>query len=252
MTKTAKPEITTAESALTGEELAMVLDCIGDTPTGRRNLALVLLMGDAGLRVSEALDLEPRDVVRKAGQITHVIIRNGKGSKTARQPLTSRAAVALAEWLEEREELGLGDGAVFCTISSGEATGHAAEGQQLEPGKRLNRHYVGQFVKRLGQKAGLGDRLHPHLLRHTAITNYLRANRDLELTRKFARHSNIRTTADIYAHLVQEDVDNGTARMEKALQPEPQGDGADVVKDLAAALATLTPEQRAALRAALD
>jgi len=242
-------EITGALDALTDEELDRVLQTCTDTPTGHRNLALILLMADSGLRIAEALALEPRDIVRQAGQITHVIIRQGKGGKTGRQPVTVRTAVALAQWEQERAGLGIGEYPIFCTISEGQATGHAAEGQQLEPGKRLQASYVRNAVKRLGRRAGLGDRLHPHLLRHTAITRYLRGTGNLELTRKFARHANIQTTAQIYSHLVQADVENGMAQMERteaAPASDPQGGLEALTAEQIAGMAGWTPEQIAA------
>lgn len=241
-------EITGAEDALTDEELDRVLSSYSKTPSGRRNLALILLMADSGLRIAEALALEPRDIVRQAGQITHVIIRQGKGGKVARQAVTGRTAVALAEWEQERAELGVSEYPIFCTISEGQAVGFADEGQELVRGKRLQPAYVRNMVKRVGRKVGLGNRLHPHLLRHTAITRYLRATGNLELTRKFARHANIQTTAQIYSHLVQADVENGLAEMERREQPEPaQTSGLESLSpEQIAGMAGWTPEQIAA------
>jgi site-specific recombinase XerC len=238
-------ERTTAVDALTEEELDGLLGTFTDTPTGKRNRALVLVMADAGLRVSEALGLETRDLLREAGQITHLAIRHGKGGKAAKQRVTTRTAAALAKWGEARAALGIGEGPMFCTVTTGAATGRSREGQRLVPGDRIATAYVREFVKKAGVKAALRMDVHPHLLRHTAITRYLRANKDLELTRKFARHADITTTARVYSHLVQEDVDRGVERLPGNGAPAP------TVPDLAAALAALTPEQKAALVAAL-
>ncbi len=201
----------TAQDALTEDELDQLLAQPNQRcPTGKRNLALLLVMADAGLRVSEATALTTKDLVVEGGQITHVRIRNGKGGKTAKQPLTLRAAAKLGTWLQERAELGIFQGPIFCTISKGKAAGYfAGEDDELQPGSMVSAPYVRQFVKRLGREAGIERGISPHTLRHTAITRYLRATGNLELTRKFARHANIQTTARIYSHLVQEDVDNG-------------------------------------------
>ena len=95
-----------------------------------------------------------------------------------------------------------------------------------------------------GVKAGLQMDVHPHLLRHTAIARCLRANHDLELTRKFARHADITTTARVYAHRVHEDVLAGIANL-------PCEQTAAPALDLAGVLAALTPEQKRALATAL-
>ena len=201
----------TAQDALTEEELDRLLAQPNPRcPTGKRNLALLLAMADGGLRVSEATALTTKDLVVEGGQITHVRIRNGKGGKAAKQPLTLRAAAKLGMWLQERVELGILQGPIFCTISRGRSAGHFAEGgEELQPGRAISTTYVRQLVKRLGKVAGVERDISPHTLRHTAITRYLRATGNLELTRKFARHANIQTTARIYSHLVQEDVDDG-------------------------------------------
>ncbi len=180
------------------------------TPTGSRNHAITVLMGDCGLRVSEVCALSEKDLVVEARQLKGVKIRNGKGGKSARATLTQRAAVSISRWMEHRARL-VKTSALFCTISRGQATGFG-DGD-LEPGRPVSDVYVRRMVKRQGLQAGLTG-LHPHLLRHTAITRYLRANRDLELTRKFARHSRVSTTSLIYSHLTDEDVVDGVRRME--------------------------------------
>jgi len=205
----------TAQDALTEEELDRLLGCVGTRyPSGKRNLALLLVMADAALRVGEAVALTTRDLLTEGGQITHLLIRRAKGGKRAKQPLTRRAAAKLGVWLEARERLGLGKGHVFCTISEGRSAGHfSAEGQDLQPGRPLSTGYVNQLVKRLAARAGIERNISPHTLRHTAFTRYLRATGNLELARKYARHAHISTTAMTYAHLVQEDVDEGMRRM---------------------------------------
>lgn len=241
----------TAQDALTEEELDRLLDQPNPRcPTGKRNLALLLVMADAGLRVSEATALTTRDLVVEGGQITHVQIRHGKGGKTAKQPLTLRAAAKLGLWLQERAELGLFQGPVFCTISRGQSAGHfAAEGNELQPGRQISTVYVRQLVKRLGREAGLERSISPHTLRHTAITRYLRATGNLELTRKFARHANLQTTARIYSHLVQEDVDQGVKLLPG--NGEYAGKGGEEASELQRRIVDLE-EQLALLRRAIS
>lgn len=181
------------------------------TPTGSRNHAMTVLMSDCGLRVSEVCALAERDLVVEARHFTAVRVRNGKGGKSAKATLTQRAAVAISRWMNQRAGL-VETPHLFCTISRGQATGFG-DGD-LQPGRAVSHVYVRQMIKRQGVKAGLGEGVHPHLLRHTAITRYLRTNRDLELTRRFARHALVSTTSRIYSHLTDEDVADGVRRME--------------------------------------
>lgn len=222
----------TAEDALTEEELDRLLAQPNPAyPTGKRNLALLLIMAEAGLRVSEATALTTQDLVEEGGQLTHVLIRHGKGAKPGKVALTRRAAAKLGAWIEARDALGIGNGPVFCTISQGKAGGYfAAEDQQLQPGKPVSTNYVRGLVKRLAAKAGIERSISPHTLRHTFATRFLRATGNLELTRKALRHARIQTTADIYSHLCQEDVDNGI----KQLPGSEQSAGADLKAQIAA------------------
>ena len=59
----------TAEDAVSEDELDRLLAQPNRAcPTGRRNLALLLIMADAGLRVSEATALTTSDLVGEGGQ----------------------------------------------------------------------------------------------------------------------------------------------------------------------------------------
>ncbi|WP_305154443.1 site-specific integrase, partial [uncultured Dubosiella sp.] len=49
-------------------------------------------------------------------------------------------------------------------------------------------------------KEKTGIDFHPHSLRHTYITNIVRSGCDIKTASKLARHSNVQTTLDVYAH----------------------------------------------------
>jgi integrase len=53
-----------------------------------------------------------------------------------------------------------------------------------------------------------------HESRHTAITDFLRSEGNLKLAQMLARHRSIQTTADIYGHLDDADLERALARME--------------------------------------
>ena len=140
----------------------------------------------------------------------------------------------------------LGNGPVFCTVSRGHrAAGFATDGT-LTPGTPLNPRYVLALVTRVAAKAGIERRITPHTLRHTFATHLLRRTGNLELTRKALRHSRITTTATVYSHLLDRDVEQAVRDLRQEATPaDPQ------VQALAEALAKLTPDQRQALAAAL-
>ena len=101
----------TAEDALTEEELDRLLAQPNPAyPTGKRNLGLLLVMADAGLRVSEATALTTQDLVREGGELTHLLIRKGKGKKgkpkRGKVALTRRAAAKLIHACTNRSVTG--------------------------------------------------------------------------------------------------------------------------------------------------
>jgi integrase/recombinase XerD len=237
----------TAQDALTEEELDNLLQQIATAgPSGKRNLALLTLMADTGLRVAEALALTTGDLVKQGGVITHVHVRSGKGGKTASLPVTLRAAARLGEWLEARPSLGICNGAVFCTISRGKRGGFGGE-HTLEPGHPISARYVRQVLDRLAERAGLERHISPHTLRHTFATHLLRRTGNLELTRKALRHSRVTTTAEVYSHLLGRDVEEAVLalRGEAGAAAAPSW-AATPAPDLAAQIAALR-EQLAAL-----
>ena len=243
----------TAQDALTEEELENLLAQVATGGSaGKRNLALLTLMADTGLRIAEALALTTGDLVKPGGVVTHVQVRHGKGGKTARLSVTQRAALRLGVWLEARPALGVGNGAVFCTVSRGTRGGFGGE-HALEPGRPLSARYVRQMLDRKAREAGLERHISPHTLRHTFATHLLRQTGNLELTRKALRHTNVTTTAAIYSHLQPRDVEEAVLALRGGAagtqaQPAPVD---PQVAALAAALGNLSAEQRQALVAAL-
>src|SRR6516225_4831411 len=69
-------------------------------PTGIRNRALLAVLYRGGLRVSEALALEKRDLDVRACTLT---VRHGKGDRHRTIGMDPAALALLTNWLEERK-----------------------------------------------------------------------------------------------------------------------------------------------------
>jgi integrase/recombinase XerC len=143
-------------------------------PKGLRDVALLRLLHDLGLRRSEAvrLDTDAVDLQRNR------ILIPGRG-RSQKQPvsLPEPTRAALAAWLEAR---GPEPGPLFVNFD------RAGKGQ------RLTGAAVYHIVGWLGAKAGLT--VHPHGLRQLAITTALeRSNGDVCAVAKFSRHKDLRT-----------------------------------------------------------
>ena len=59
-----------------------------------------------------------------------------------------------------------------------------------------------------------------HAARHTAITDFLRFSGNLKLTQQLARHKDISTTANIYAHLGDMDLETALRRLHWLPKPK--------------------------------
>src|SRR5205085_12501548 len=96
---------------LSRREVEALLGACGDSRTGRRDRAILAVLWRAGLRISEALALERRDLDFERGTIR---VRCGKGAKSRTVGLDGLAASAIGTWLAVRPA---GGSLVFCGLS---------------------------------------------------------------------------------------------------------------------------------------
>ena len=152
-------------------------------PTGERNRLLLRVMLNAGLRLSEALNLRWPDVDLTTGRV-HVKL--GKGGKDRVLWLGEEDLQALRTWRQRQATLTPEAPAhVFTTLD----------------GKPVSPRYVQAMVARYARRAGIEKRVHPHTLRHTFATDLLRDAGNVELVRRALGHANLATT-QICIHLV--------------------------------------------------
>lgn len=142
-----------------------------------RNLALLELLYGSGLRASELVGL-PRGAVRP--QQPFLMVR-GKGSKERLVPISSRAQVAVAKWLE------VAPTGTIWLFPSGKS--------------HLSRVRLFQIIREMGADAGIApERVSPHVLRHAFATHLLSGGADLRVLQSLLGHADIATT-QIYTHV---------------------------------------------------
>lgn len=176
---------------LAEEEQAQLLSLL---PSGsllqRRNLLMVRLMLNAGLRSQEVCDLKPGHFNPASGKLKV----HGKGK---RQRIV---------WLDERDRADL---ELFVRYSGR---------TPFEPifqtgmGNKIQTRFLRALLERLGQQ--MGKRLHPHLLRHTFATDLLRKTKNLPLVQKALGHSDIGTT-QIYLHIQDDELETAMKELRK-------------------------------------
>jgi integrase len=158
------------------EAIALIRACSSRAPTGVRNRALIAVLWRSGLRISEALALELRDVDLEAGTLR---VRHGKGDKSRTVGVDEQTAALLARWLDRRRRLGPGARApVFCTLAGG----------------RVDPSYVRHLLPRLARKAGINRRVHAHGLRHTYASELARERTPINVIRDALGHSTLAVT----------------------------------------------------------
>lgn len=152
-------------------------------PSGPRNLAVLALLADLGLRVGELVSLDIADLGHERGHRSVRFV--GKGGRSRRRALATETAAALDAYLAVRAaaaEVPVDDlvGPLLVTAS----------------GARLDRHAVFRMVRRLARDARLPawDRLSPHSLRHAFATTARAEGVPLEDVQDAMGHADPRTT----------------------------------------------------------
>jgi len=151
---------------------------------GRRDRAMLLLMVQTGLRVSELVNLRNADVVLTAG--AHVRCQ-GKGRKERATPLRKDCVRILKSWLKERG--GTDDEPLFISNRGGKLSRDAIE--------RIVRKHV-EIASRQCPSL-VGKRISPHVLRHTAAMELLQNGVDRTVIALWLGHESVETT-QIYVH----------------------------------------------------
>jgi site-specific recombinase XerD len=167
------------------DQVRRLLLACPETFEGRRNRALVALLADSGLRISEALRLRVEDVRFAARTVT---VRQGKGRVDGVGFFGVECARWLKAWLAGRSEAKPED---YLFTDRG--------------GRSLTRSHATHILHRLSVTAGLPRKLAPHSLRHYAGTSILRQTGDLELVRQVLRHESLHMALH-YARLTRPDV----------------------------------------------
>jgi len=156
-----------------------------ETPTGRRDYAILMLLYNTGLRVGELCALSREDV-RLPAEGWGALQVVGKGRRLHRLPINRPAADALLAYLADRDDA---EQALFLNRSQG----------------RFSVRGIALLVNRYLRAAGITDRSGPHVLRHTFATHALRARPNLRAVQELLGHAWV-TTTQRYTHLEVEDL----------------------------------------------
>lgn len=170
--------------ALSEAEVLSLLSAVtGDDAVARRDRAILEVLYGCGLRVSELVGLSLADL----DLASHLLRAYGKGSKERVVPVGRLATDALSAWLSPRGRDRM--------VPDRWARRGDAEAVFLNTrGGRLSRQGAWGIVRRHGESVGLGDRLSPHVLRHSCATHMLDHGADIRVVQELLGHASISTT----------------------------------------------------------
>ncbi|MDO8604086.1 MAG: tyrosine-type recombinase/integrase [bacterium] len=159
-----------------------------DAPSGEsikelRDKAILELFFSTGLRLSELCALQ-RDIDLTRDEIS---VR-GKGEKVRVVFISDDAKKAITAYLKKRTDM---DDALF--VSETKRT-------REDGSTRLTPRSIERMVKFYATKAGIMDKVTPHILRHSFATDLLQNGADIRSVQMMLGHANISTT-QIYTHI---------------------------------------------------
>ena len=110
----------------------------------------------------------------------------GKGDKEREVYLSIRANYHLKKYLASRDD---NCPALFAT--------------ERKPIRRLSKRQIQKIIKKIGKRAGIGEKVHPHALRHTFATLTLNNGAELAEVQQLLGH-NSPVTTQVYAQVTEE------------------------------------------------
>lgn len=162
---------------LSKEEIAAMLKATEN----KKHKCLIALIYSCGLRRSEAVNLEIKDIDSKRMQVK---IRGAKGKKDRYVPLAIKTLTYLRDYYKEEKPVR-----------------YLFEGKAK---KQYSATSIYNVVKNTAVKAKIRKRIYPHILRHSFATHNLEQGMDLRFIQELMGHESSKTT-EIYTHVSQKD-----------------------------------------------
>ncbi len=166
-----------ARKALNAEELERLRDAC----KGYREKALVEFLVSTGCRLSEVAGLKFADL----NFADRSVIVHGKGDKDRVVYFSDKASFLIREYQKTRK----GGEGLFVSSKT--------------PYQPLKPRGIQRLLQSISERAGITDRVHPHLLRHTFATRAINSGMEVSALQKLLGHEDLATT-QIYAKMSRE------------------------------------------------
>ena len=163
-------------------EITSSIQNMEDIPwVGLRNQALMQLLYNTGMRISEALNLNQKDL-----QSDRFITVVGKGQKTRQVPIINSVKELLVNYLKIQPFPNESDAPLFYG----------------EKGKRLQQAIAQKALRDFRRMYGLPESLTPHALRHSCATHLMQSSHDLRGIQELLGHASLSST-QVYTQIYE-------------------------------------------------
>lgn len=170
-------------SVLTFEEVEALLDAPNTKKDEEfRDKAMLELMYSSGLRVSELINLEVRNINFTKSYITI----KGKGMKYRSVPVGEYALEWVSSYVNDIRCLNRGAKTKYLFLN--------------RYGKPLSRQFFFKKIKEYAARVGITTHVSPHIIRHSFATHMLENGAELIAVQEMLGHTNLSTT-QIYTHV---------------------------------------------------
>lgn len=153
-----------------------------------RNIYIINLMLNTGMRISEVLKITLEDL-RRSKANGYIVIR-GKGNKERYFPIDisdfsddHKIKSYISKYIEYRVDIDTTENSLFVSLK----------------GEKISQRYIQKILKEGAEFSQLNKKISPHKLRHTFATHILRNGANIRHVQELLGHSSISTT-QIYTH----------------------------------------------------
>jgi integrase/recombinase XerD len=183
----------TLDKIVTDEEFGRIVAVLpaGGTEEERRELLVIWLLANTGLRVGEVCGLRLRDTPAYLGR-EFVHVHEGKGTKDRDVPVSQRFAAYIQRYVEE-----VRPGTMPQRYKKTDTRGWLLWKNR----RKMSRQQVWRIVKKYRTQAKILKEIRPHSFRHRFATRMLQNDpKNLYVVKTLLGHSTVRTTEE-YLHI---------------------------------------------------
>lgn len=175
------------------QEIRAILDSFDKSDKGEFDKTIFLTLYACGLRESELIELESKNVHLDNGQMKIL----GKGGKERIVPIADECIAQMK---------------IYSSLIRGSwDVSHRPQFFINKKGKPLNATYIYRLVKSKSEELNLTGNITPHSIRHSYATHLLNGGADLRSVQEMLGHADIATT-EIYTHLDKQRLKEGYDR----------------------------------------